>query len=140
MAASVPQLLKIVTLTLGGSSFKEDAVSAQIVNEAGEVQSVLTLDGIRHQDAAPSAWFLEIEAVIDWDTVRPGLAYYLFNNEGDTVAFVFNAHDAAISTTKPAITGSCVLVPLPYGGTGNEFASATVRLPITGALTVDTTP
>jgi hypothetical protein len=140
VAASVPQLLKIVTLTLGATSFKEDAISCQVVNEAGDVQSVLTLDGIRHQDAAASSWFLEIEAVIDWDTTRPGLAYYLFNNEGDTVAFVFNAHDAAISTSKPAITGSCVLVPLPYGGTGNEYATATVRLPITGALTVDTTP
>lgn len=140
MAASVPQILKIVTLTLGGTSFKEDAVSCQVVNEAGDVQSILTLDGVRHQDSQPSSWFLEIEAVIDWDTVRPGLAYYLFNNEGDAVAFVFSAYNAALSTTTPALTGTCVLVPLPYGGTGNEFATATVRLPITGTLNVDTTP
>ena len=140
MAPSVPQLPKIVTFTLGASSFKEDATGIQIVNEAGDVQTVLTLDGITHQDASASTWFLEITAVLDWDTVRPGLAYYLFNNEGDTVAFVFGWNTSAISTTNPTITGSCVLVPLPYGGPGNEFATATVRLPITGAITVDTTP
>ena len=140
MAPSVPQLPKIVTFTLGASSFKEDATGIQIVNEAGDVQTVITLDGITHQDASNSTWFLEVTAVLDWDTTRPGLAYYLFNNEGDTVAFVFAWNTSAISTSNPAITGSCVLVPLPYGGPGNEFATATVRLPITGALTVDTTP
>lgn len=148
MTASVPQILKIVTLTFTDSagtpntatSFKEDVVSAQVVNEAGDVQSVLTLDGITHQDASASTWFLELECVIDWDTTRPGLAYYLFLNEGDTAAVVFNAHDAAISTSKPALNFNVKLVPLPYGGTGNEFATATVRLPIDGAITVDTTP
>ena len=141
MAASVPQILKVVTFKLGATSYKEDAVSIQVVNEAGDVQSILTLDGVIHQDASTSKWFLEIEAILDWDTVRPGLAYYLFNNEGDTVAFEFGWNaGAAISTTNPSVTGSVVLVPLPYGGTGNEFATATVRLPITGALTVDTTP
>ena len=148
MAASVPQIPKVVTFTLTDSagtpssatSFKEDAVGIQIVNEAGDVQSILTLDGVTHQDASSSTWFLEIEAVIDWDTTRPGLAYYLFNNEGDTAAFVFAWNTATVSTSNPQITGNCVLVPLPYGGTGNEFATATVRLPITGAITVDTTP
>ena len=141
MAAAVPQIPKVVVFKLGTTSFKEDAVGIQVVNEAGDVQSILTLDGVTHQDASSSTWFLEVEAVLDWDTTRPGLAYYLFNNEGDTVAFEF-AWDAghAVSTTNPELTGSCVLVPLPYGGTGNEFATATVRLPITGALVVDTTP
>lgn len=148
MAASVPQIPKVVVFTLtdasgtpsSATSFKEDAVGIQIVNEAGDVQSILTLDGVTHQDASASTWFLEIEAVIDWDTSRPGLAYYLFNNEGDTASFVFGWNTATVSATNPQITGSCVLVPLPYGGTGNEFATATVRLPITGAITVDITP
>lgn len=141
MAAAVPQIPKVVTFKLGTTSFKEDAVGVQVVNEAGDVQSILTLDGVTHQDASSSTWFLEVEAVLDWDTTRPGLAYYLYNNEGDTVAFEFGWNaGAAISTTNPSVTGSCVLVPLPYGGTGNEFATATVRLPITGALVVDTTP
>ena len=148
MAASVPQIPKVVVFTLAdaagtpsaATSFKEDCVSIQIVNEAGDVQTILTLDGVTHQDASNSTWFLEIEAVLDWDTVRPGLAYYLYNNEGDTANFVFNWNTTALSTTNPGIAGSCVLVPLAYGGTGNEFATAKVRLPITGALTVDTTP
>lgn len=150
MAASVPQIPKIVTFTLAdaagtpsaATSFKEDAVSITVENEAGDVQSVLTLDGVQHQDAAPSKYFLVVEMVLDFDTTRPGLAYYLFLNEGDTAACIFNVHDAAISTSKPALNFNCVLVaPSPlYGGTGNEYSTATVRMPITGPITVDTTP
>jgi hypothetical protein len=140
MAASVPQLPKIITFTLGGTSFKEDVLSAGVVPAPGQVLSVTTLDGVVHQDVAKETWALELEAIIDWDTTRPGLAYYLQNNAGDEVAFVLNVHDAAISTSKPAITGTCRLVPMQYGGTGNAYATATVSLPISGDPTVDTTP
>jgi hypothetical protein len=140
MAASVPQFESIITFTLGGTSFKEDCVSAKIVPAAGDTKSIKTLDGVDHSRVAGPTWAIELEIVVDWDTSRPGLAYYLWNNQGDTVAFVLNVHDAAISTTKPAITGNCVLNPVQYGGDGNDFATATVTLPIDGALTLDTTP
>ena len=52
----------------------------------GDVQSVTTLDGITHQDVAAPTFGIRVRMVVDWDTVRPGLAYYLWNNQGDEVA------------------------------------------------------
>lgn len=135
-----PQLLKIITFTLGGQDFSEDALDVEVVPAPGDIQKVTTLDGITHQDAASESWALRVRAVIDWDTTRPGLAYYLFNNKGDTVAFVFKDDTSAISTTHPSITGNVKLVPISYGGKGNEFAEGEVLLPIDGDPVLDTTP
>lgn len=137
---ATPQLLKTIVLTLGGTDFSDDALDVEIVPAPGDVLRVTTLDGVTHQDTAAESWALRIRAIIDWDTVRPGLAHYLFANKGDAVTFVFADTTAALSTTKPGMTGTCRLVPLPYGGAGNEYAEAEVLLPITGDPTVDTTP
>jgi hypothetical protein len=79
--------------------------------------------------------------VLDWDGARPGLARFLFENAGDDATFVMNAYSATAdeSELEPEMTGTCKLVPIPYGGTGNAFATATVRLPITGTPTLDET-
>jgi hypothetical protein len=105
--ASAPQLLKTITFTLGATDFSDDVIDVEVVSEAGDVLSVRTLDGVTHQDIAAESWSLRIRAIIDWDTVRPGLAYYLFNNKGDSAAFVFADTTAAASTTKPHITAPC---------------------------------
>jgi hypothetical protein len=138
--AAVPQLLKVITLTLDGTDFSMDVLDASVAPEPGDVQSITTLDGVTHQDAAAETWFLNLRMVIDWDTTRPGLAYYLYNNKGDQVAFRFRKDTEAISTTNPEIQGTVTLVATQYGGAGNEFAEAEVSLPITGALVIDTTP
>lgn len=137
--ASVPQLLKIITFTLGGTDFSDDLLDAEVVPTPGDVLSVRTLDGVTHQDVAAESWALRLRAVIDWDTVRPGLAHYLYANKGTLVALVYNDTTAASSTTKPGITGSVRLVPLPYGGVGNEYAEGEVLLPFDGTPVVDTT-
>lgn len=137
---SVPQLLKIITLTIGGEDFSLDALDAEVVPAPGDVQKVVTLDGVTHQDASPESWALRIRAIIDWDTTRPGLASYLFDNKGTTAAFVLKDTTAANSTTLPAITGTVTLVPLPYGGDGGVYAEGEVLLPIDGDPVVDTTP
>jgi len=93
-----------------------------------------------HQDVEPESWAIRVRAVLDWDSTRPGLAYYLNANKGTEVAFVVKDTTAANSTGKPAMTGTCKLVPLPYGGTGNTFAEAEVLLPIVGSPVVDSTP
>lgn len=136
--AAVPQLLKVITFTLGATDFSDDVIDIALVPAPGDVQSVTTLDGTTHQDAAAETWGLQIRAVVDWDTVRPGLAYYLFNNKGDTVAFEFRKDTATIGTGNPSMTGSVVLVPMQYGGNGNEFAEGEVFLPATGAIVPDT--
>jgi hypothetical protein len=137
--ASTPQILKTIVFTLGGTDFSEDVLDVRVVPTPGAIQTVRTLDGVTHQDAESEAWSLEIRMVLDWDTVRPGLASYLYTNKGDAVAFTFHDVTDAISTTKPALTGTVTLVAAPYGGVGNTFAEATVVLPMSAAPTVDTT-
>lgn len=138
--AAVPQLLKIITFTLGATDFSDDVLDVEVVPTPGDIQKVTTLDGVTHQDASPESWSLRVRAIIDWDSVRPGLAWYLFANKNTTAAFLFRDTTAILSTTKPGIGGTCTLVPLPYGGTGGEYAEGEVLMPITGDPLPDTTP
>jgi hypothetical protein len=137
---AVPQLLKTITFTLDAEDFSLDVLDVEVVPTPGDVQQVTTLDGVNHQDIAAPTWGLRIRAIIDWDTVRPGLAYYLFNNQGDSAAVIFNDTTSSSSTTKPGMTGNVRLVPLPYGGVGNEYAEGEVVLPFVVDPTVDTAP
>ena len=140
MAASNPQFPDIVTFTLGGTSFKEDLVSLAIVPIGVDGKSVLTLDGVNHARATVARWELQGTAVVDWDTSRPGLAYKCFNDEGDSVAFVYLPNASAISATNPAANGNCRLSPIAFGGDGNDYATFDFVFPVDGALTLDTTP
>jgi len=137
---SVPQLLKVITFTLDGEDFSMDALDVEVVPEAGDIQTVRTLDGVSHSDAESETWGLRVRAVIDWDTTRPGLAYFLYNNRGTQVDFTFRKDTAAISTANPMVTGTVTCVPISYGGNGNEYAEAEVVLPIDGTPALDTTP
>lgn len=137
---AVPQILKEVTFTLGATDFSDDALDIEMVVTQGDVQTVTTLDGVTHQDVGANSYGIRIRMVVDWDTTRPGLAYYLWNNQGDEVAMRFRKDTAAISTSNPEIQANVKLVPVGYGGVGNEFAEQEVTLPITGAIVVDTTP
>jgi len=142
MTAAVPQIPKIVIFTLGATpkSFAEDCIDISIVPTPGAVQKVLTLDGVTHQDVAGESWAISIKCVQDWDSARPGLAQYLYANKGTSVPFVFKNETGTESATQPKFTGTCTLVPIPYGGAGNVYAEASVELPITGTLTLDATP
>jgi hypothetical protein len=141
MAASTPQIPKIVTFSLGGTSFAEDIIDCEIVPTPGEVTKVTTLDGIVHQDVATESWAIRVNMILDHDSGRPGLAYYLNQNKGTTVAFIYNAHGTgAESASQPKYTGSCKLQPVSYGGDGNTFAEYEVLLPIIGVPTRDATP
>ena len=136
---AVPQILKTITFSLGATDFSDDVLDVEMVTEAGDVQSVTTLDGTTHQDVGAPTFGIRIRMVVDWDSVRPGLAYYLWNNQGDEVACIFADTTAVASATKPQINANVKLVPVGYGGNGNEFAEQEVTLPITGAVTVDIT-
>lgn len=137
---AVPQILKEITFTLGATDFSDDLLDAELVVTQGDVSTVTTLDGVTHQDVGANSYGIRLRMVVDWDTTRPGLAYYLWNNQGDEVAMRFRKDTAAISTSNPEIQANVKLVPVGYGGNGNEFAEQEVVLPITGAVTVDTTP
>src|SRR6188768_2276884 len=103
---SVPQILKTITFTLDGEDFSGDVLDAAVVPTPGAIQSVRTLDGVSHSDAESETWGLELRCVIDWDSERPGLAWFLNDNKGEQVAFTFRDTTNAISTTKPAMTGT----------------------------------
>jgi hypothetical protein len=143
--ASVPQIPKIITFTLGSTpvDFSPDVTGVRVVPEPGDVQKVVTLDGVTHQDIQPAAWALELTMVLDWSSVRPGLAYYLFLHKDEAVPFAVNAYTSTLgsgSTTQPPVSGTCTIVPVPYGGEANVYAEATVSLPITGTPTFDIVP
>ena len=141
MTAAAPLLEKLVKLTLGGSSFAEDVIDARIEPTPGDVKTVITLDGVAHQDVGTPTWALVLNMVIDHDSVRPGLAYYLNNNIGSSVAFVFNPHGTGSeSATQPQWTGNVRIQPAQIGGPGNDYAEFEVSLPITGTPTRDATP
>jgi hypothetical protein len=141
---SVPQLLKTITLIFDpagdNEDFSLDVLDAEVVPTPGDIQTIRTLDGVSHSDAEGETWGLRIRAVHDWDTTRPGLAYYLFANRGEQVAIRFRKDTAAISTTNPEVQGTVTLVPISYGGNGNEYAESEVVLPFVTDPTLDTTP
>jgi hypothetical protein len=141
---SVPQLLKTVTLIFDpagdNEDFSMDVLDAEVVPTPGDIQTVRTLDGVSHSDAEAETWGLRLRCVIDWDTTRPGLAYYLFANKGEQKAIRFRKDTAAISTTNPEVQGTVTLVPISYGGNGNEYAESEVVLPFVSTPTLDTTP
>ena len=140
MTAAVPQIAKISIFTLGGTSYVEDVVNIKIEAVAGDVQKVTTLDGVVHQDIAPTTYKIVIEAVQDWDSARPGLAWYCWTNQGTSKAFVLKNETGAESASQPKMTGNCIIAPLNYMGDGGTFATTTVEFPITGTLTLDATP
>lgn len=139
---AVPQIPKIIHFTIDSQDFSPDVISARVVPTPGAIQTVRTLDGTTHQDAEPETWGLELEMVLDYDSTRPGLAYYLNANKGTDEAFVLNVHadSAAGSATLPPVSGTVTLVAVPYGGPGNQYATHTVVLPITGDPVYDITP
>ena len=139
-----PQILKTITFILDPSGdnedFSLDVVDAAVVPVPGDVQTVRTLDGVSHSDAEAETWELRLTAVIDWDSTRPGLAWYLWENRGTQVAFRLRKDEAAISTANPEVQGTVTLVPIQYGGEGNVFATAEVVMPLDGDPVFDTTP
>lgn len=138
--AATPVIPKIAIFTLATTDFSDDVTDVRVVPTPGAEQAVTTLDGVVHQDVAAEAWALEIEMVQDWDSARPGLAYYLFNNKGTSVAFVYKPTIGAVSAAVPSAAGTVKLVPSAYGGKAGEFALNTIRLPITGDPVFDHTP
>ncbi len=140
MTASVPQIPKIIIFTLGGQSYAEDVVNLRVEPVDPEESSITTLDGVVHKDVGTGSWNLVGQAVQDWDSARPGLAWYAYTNAGDTIAFVFKNETGAEAAATPKFTGSVVVKALGYGGDGGVFATTDFVWPITGTLTLDATP
>jgi hypothetical protein len=138
-----PQIPKIVFLEIDGEDFSMDFTSAKLEATAGTVQKVVTLDGVTHQDAEPESWSLNGTCVQDWDSVRPGFAYWAFQHKGERKTVIYNpgaAGDDTGSTTEPPATFEVTVVPIGFGGDANVFGESTVSMPVNGDPTFDIVP
>jgi hypothetical protein len=143
MAASVPQIPKIIIFTLGSGtpkSFAEDVVNLRIEPVDPTESIIVTLDGVVHKDVGPGSWNLVGQAVQDWDSARPGFAQWAYANAGTSVPFVFKNETGTEAAATPKFTGTVVVKALGYGGDGGAFATTDFTWPITGTLTLDSTP
>ena len=140
MVASVPQIPKVVIFTLDSESFAEDAVNLRIEPVDPEESLITTLDGVVHKDVGTGSWNLVGQAVQDWDSARPGLAWWAYTHAGESVDFVFKNETGAVAAGTPSFAGTVVVKALGYGGDGGVFATTDFTWPITGTLTLDGTP
>lgn len=142
MTASNPLIEKIITFTLGGVSYAEDAIDAWIETTPGEITAVTTLDGVVHQQVGTESYALHVNMVLDYDSGRPGLAYYCYTNAGTTgIALVFNPHSAGGETAAaPKFTGSVTIPAVNIGGKGNEYGEYEAVFPLSGKPVRDGTP
>jgi hypothetical protein len=140
MVAAVPQIPKISIFSLGGASYIEDIVNIKIVPVDPEESTITTLDGVAHKDVGVTTWQIELEAVQDWDSARPGLAWYCWTNLGTSKVFILKHESGTESASNPKFTGTCIIKALGYMGDGGVFATSTAVFPITGTLTLDATP
>ena len=64
---AAPQILKVITFSLGGTDFSDDVLDVEMVPTPGDVTSVTTLDGVTHQDVGAPTFGIRIRMVVDWD-------------------------------------------------------------------------
>jgi len=140
MTASVPQIPKVAIFSLGGQSYIEDCVNIKLVAIVGDETKIVTLDGVVHKDIAPTSYQIEATIVQDWDSGRPGLAWYLWTNQGTSKAFILKNETGAEAAATPKFTGSCIIPVANYMGDGGTYATSDIVFPITGTLTLDATP
>jgi hypothetical protein len=79
----------------------------------------------------PPSYNLVLKAIADWSAT--GFARFLWDNEGVSLDFEYQAHGVGVttSTTLPKVTGTCRAIPGNYGGEVGTFAEIEVSLPCT---------
>ena len=137
--ANIP---KIVYLMVGANDFSLDVTAARLEFVPGATQTVVTLDGAPHSDVTAGTWQFVGTAVQDWDSGRPGMAYYANANAGTLVACVFNTHadSATGDADSPPVAFNARVVPFSYGGEGGVYATTDFTWPVDGTPVWDHTP
>jgi hypothetical protein len=126
-----------LTLSIGADPPLEvncDVHTVEVMVEPGDVQTYQTLcpDG-SFSEPGRSSYALHITAAQDWSA--NGLARTLWEHEGETAEFRYQAHGADVaaadapSDTAPGMMGSVTLVGPTYGGEADTFAELDVTLP-----------
>jgi hypothetical protein len=123
MAVSTPHILTEVTFTVDSSNYQCAVRRVQLTPNTPIQEYKVLCPGGSGTAAGNTTWQLEVEYYQNWDD--DDFARFLDENPGDTASFVFTQN----GLTK---SGNIIVVPGPVGGTVDEFATATVTLPVVG--------
>jgi hypothetical protein len=114
------------TLTLGGVAFACQARNVKIVppeQSDDATDEVLCGDLIPPDEGGDNAWILSLNTIQDWaDPI--GLTNHLYDNQGETEAFVWAPTGAA----GPSWGGQVIIWPSEVGGDVNKRLEAEVEL------------
>ncbi len=101
--------------------------AATVEVTAGDENTVVTLDGVRHTRVGVSGYALHLAYFQDW--TGSGLSQFLFNNEGLAATVAVKATTDPLDTNHPQIEGTVILVAGNYGGEAETWAEGDVVLP-----------
>lgn len=122
--------LKIVSPPGTYAEYNCDVSLAEIIPTPGDDVSYTTLcPSGSYSSRGKTTYALHIVAVQRW--AADGLASFLWDNDGATATFQYQAHGAATvpSATAPGMSGDVVLVAGNYGGEVDTFAELDVTMP-----------
>lgn len=103
--------------------------TAEVVPSAGEEDSVVTLDGVRHVRIGVSAYALHLVFGQDWSA--SGISTWLWNNAGLAAVVGVRATLDPIGPNFPQMEGTVILAEGTYGGEAESWAEGEVTLPFT---------
>lgn len=141
-----PLFMRNVTLNLrvGGTGTRTeyncDIHTAEIVPSAGDDVTYATLCATGSYTArGKTTYALHIVAAQSWAV--DGLAVFLWDHDGETADFQYQAHGAGVapSVGAPGMAGQVVLVAGNYGGEADTYAELDVEMPCVAKPTKITT-
>lgn len=126
---------KNLSFLVDAVEFNADGTSVVMDSEDADTDALTFAEYSAQGDGTPQQWFFQISAVSDYGA--GSFWSNLWENAGQTVAFVFKPYGNAVaSAAQPHFTGE-VTVPRkpPVGGTAGEVWSFDFRLDIDGEPT-----
>lgn len=133
--AVAPIVLKDARLTVGTDNYEKHVKLARLTPNT-------TIDKKSWQGFTPTTvvtdaatpvtdWTLELEYAQDWETLN-SLSNYLLTNAGSQKTVKLQPLSGV---GKKTFTVTVTIVPGPIGGPVNEYAEASVSMPVTGQPT-----
>lgn len=121
-----PILMGDATLTFGADGYQAHVSSAVFTPSSSVVVWKGLTPTAKFSFGASASWTLDLELAQDWATAA-ALSRYLFENEGETVAVVFEPVDGGAS-----VSADIIITPGSIGGAVDTVATSTVSLGVQG--------
>jgi hypothetical protein len=131
--AVAPFVMKEVSLMIGADEYNCAVRAVTLTPTTNIVEWESLCEDGSGQEAGKTTWSLDIEYYQDWQV--DSFADHLATNIGEQAVIKFNPHGDTVGPTNPTFTVNVFLVGGAVGGTVNEFATATVSLPVIGQPT-----